>query len=178
VDADLWVASKKPDIKGFGAELRGWWEIDTIIRNVEKIWSSIIGVIAFLLFVSAGISVLNIIFMVVAERTIEIGTLMAIGAKAADIRRLFTCEAAIIGVVGGIGGIFVGNLVVVVMGLIGVPFDSPFSSGFITVYPKVNVFETLVVFIGAIAICLVAAFFPARKAAKVEPVRAFKGQVV
>ena len=178
VDADAWVFAMKPEIKALSADLRGWWEIDKIIRNVQKIWASIIGVIAFLLFVSAGISVLNIIFMVVAERTIEIGTLMAIGAKGSDIRRLFTCEALIIGIVGGLGGVVVGNAAVLFMGLSGVPFDSPFSSGFITVYPTVNLSETVLVMIGAIVICLFAAFFPARKAANVEPVRAFKGQVV
>jgi len=178
VDADQWVAAHKHEFSAMQAELRGWWEIDTIIRNVEKIWSSIIGVIAFLLFISAGISVLNIIFMVVAERTIEIGTLMAIGAKASDIRRLFTCEALIIGLVGGVGGAILGNFVVFVMGIKGVPFDSPFSSGFVTVFPRINTAETVVVFIGGVLICLAAAIFPSRKAARVEPVRAFKGQVV
>jgi ABC-type antimicrobial peptide transport system permease subunit len=148
-----------------------------MIRKVERIWKSIVGVIGFLLFVSCGISVLNIVFMLVAERTVEIGTLMAIGAKGRDIRRLFTLEAVLIGGLGGLAGAIAGNAVVLAMAIVGVPFDSPFSTDDIVVHPKMSLLVTVAVALVAVVICYVSALVPARRASRVEPVVAFRGQV-
>lgn len=160
-----------------GLDLRGWWQLDPMIKKVEKIWDSVVGVICFLLFISAGISVLNIIFMLVAERTVEIGTLMAIGAKPRDIKFLFASEAILIGSIGGIIGGIVANLALKIMDIVGVPFDSPFSSGVLLVHPKISMLVTGVIVLAGIVICYLSALAPARKAAAVEPVIAFRGQI-
>lgn len=176
-DAEKWVAASQAGAAAAGMDLRGWWQIDPMIREVERIWDSVVGVISVLLFISAGISVLNIVYMLVMERTTEIGTLMAIGARPRDIRRLFTLEAALIGLIGGAIGAFLGNLYVLGMDLIGVPFDSPFGGGKLTVHPTMSLVVTVFVFFGAIVICYVSALAPSRKAAHVEPVVAFRGQI-
>ncbi len=160
-----------------GLDLRGWWQLDPMIKKVEKIWDSVVGVICFLLFISAGISVLNIIFMLVAERTVEIGTLMAIGAKPRDIKFLFASEAILIGSIGGIIGGIVANLALKIMDIIGVPFDSPFSSGVLLVHPQISMLVTGVIVLAGIVICYLSALAPARKAAADEPVIAFRGQI-
>lgn len=174
-DAEKWVASWEG--KAPALDLRGWWKIDPMIREVERIWDSVVGVISLLLFVAAGISVLNIVFMLVMERTVEIGTLMAIGARPRDIRTLFTLEAALIGAIGGVLGAVLGNIALVAMDISGVPFDSPFSSGRIFVHPKVSLAVSALVCFAAILICYISALAPSRKASHVEPVVAFKGQV-
>ena len=115
--------------------------------------------------------------MLVAERTVEIGTLMALGAKPGDIKTLFTLEASIFGVIGGLLGALVGNAAVIAMDISGITFASPFGSGSFVMHPKISTAVTLVVFFGAIAICYISAIAPARKAASVEPVTAFRGQV-
>jgi putative ABC transport system permease protein len=176
-DADLWVAAMVPKMQAMGLDLRGWWQIDPIIRHAEKVWDSVLSVISLLLFLSAGISVLNIVYMLVSERIVEIGTLMAIGAKSRDIRALFTLEACMIGVLGGATGAFVGNVILVTMDIIGVPFDSPFGSGILMVHPKMDVLVTVAVAVAGVMICYLAALAPARGAAKVEPVVAFRGQI-
>lgn len=171
------VARHQDAAAAAGLDMRGWWQLDPMIKKVEKIWDSVVGVICFLLFVSAGISVLNIIYMLVAERTVEIGTLMAIGAKPRDIKFLFASEAILIGIIGGvIGGIFA-NTALKIMDIVGVPFDSPFSSGVLLVHPKTNLFVTVVIVTAGIVICYLSALAPARKAAAVEPVVAFRGQI-
>jgi putative ABC transport system permease protein len=177
VDAEHWVAAQAPVVAAQGLELRGWWQIDPIIRDAERIWDSVVGVISFLLFVSAGISVLNIVYMLVAERTVEIGTLMAIGARPRDIRTLFALEACLIGLLGGALGAFLGNAIILGMDVVGVPFDSPFGSGTLMVHPKANVLVTLAIAAAGVAICYVSALAPARKAARVQPVVAFRGQI-
>ncbi len=177
VVAERWVERYEAQARGAKAELRGWWRIEPMIKNVGKIWDSVVLVISSLLFLSTAISVLNIIFMMVAERTIEIGTLMAIGARPFDVKLLFTLEAALIGLFGGAGGAIVGNAVVIAMDLVGVPFKSPFGAGLLIVHPKASLGITALVFAGAVVICWLSALAPARKAALVEPVKAFRGQI-
>jgi len=177
VSIEQWVKEARNKSSAHGVEARGWWDIEPIIKNVEKIWDSVVGVIASLLFLSAGLSVLNIIFMLVAERTVEIGTLMAIGARGNDIRGLFALEASLIGVFGGIAGCIGGNLFVLGMDIVGVPFKSPFGSDQLLIHPKVDWMTTLIIFVSGVIICRVASISPARKAAMVEPVRAFRGQI-
>ena len=159
------------------ADLKGWWDIEPIIRKVGRIWDSVVLVITFLLFVSTALSVSNIIYMMVAERTVEIGTLMAIGARPFDVSLLFSLEAVLIGLFGGVSGMVVGTLAVVLMDIFGVPFDSPFGSDQLIVHPKISLGLALVVFAFGIIICQISALAPSRKAARVEPVRAFRGQI-
>jgi putative ABC transport system permease protein len=178
VIAEEWVKKYRDNVNQNGHELRGWWEVDPIIKDVEGIFYGTLAIVSILLFFSAGLSVLNMIFMMVAERTVEIGTLMALGARPLDIGKMFAGEAALIGAMGGgIGGV-VGNIVVIIMGAAGVPFKNPFSSGTIDVYPTINVADTALIAFGAVIICIVAAILPARKASMVEPVQAFRGQIV
>jgi putative ABC transport system permease protein len=177
VDAEGWVARVKPEAAAKGLDLKGWWTLDPLIRNIKKVWDSILGVITALLFMSAAFSVLNIIFMTVAERTVEIGTLAAIGAKPKDIRTLFMVEAALIGVLGGLVGSAVANTALFLVDRIGLEFDSPFGAGKIIVHPRVDGAMSLVISAIGIGICVISALAPARKAAQVEPVTAFRGQL-
>lgn len=177
VDAEAWVAKMTPEAEALGLDLRGWWQIDPMIRRFEKIWDSIVGVITGLLFLSAGISMLNIVYMMVSERTVEIGTLMAIGAKARDVRTLFTMEAAVIGLFGGVAGSIIANVILTGMYASGVEFQSPFGSGVLVVHPSPSLSASLIVTVLGILICAIAALAPARKAARVEPVVAFRGQI-
>jgi lipoprotein-releasing system permease protein len=134
-------------------------------------------VITILLFLSTALSVLNIIFMMVAERTIEIGTLMAIGAQGSDVKRLFAIEASLIGMIGGTAGLILGCLAVFLMDHIGVPFESPFGSGKLVIHPKNNFLVAGIILMAAVAICYISSIAPARKASLVEPVKAFRGQI-
>lgn len=176
-DAETWVDVKSHIADRTGAELRGWWDIEPLIRRVGTIWDSVVLVITFLLFLSTALSVLNIIFMMVAERTVEIGTLMAIGARPGDVRLLVSLEALLIGLFGGGIGVVVGNAVVFAMDRLGVPFDSPFGIDKLIIHPKVSLAVSAVVFLIGIVLCIVSSIAPARKAATVEPVRAFRGQI-
>lgn len=175
--AEDWYAAFLPKVDKDLAELRGWWQIDPIIRNVEDIMDTVISVISALLFLSAGLSLLNMIYVLVAERTVEIGTLMAIGARPRDIRRIFTLEAALLGLIGGTIGAVSGNIVVTIMNLRGIPFKNPFASGLILLRPEVSISVTLIVGLIAIIMCVVSALGPSHKASKVEPVQAFRGQI-
>lgn len=172
---ESWVQKMKGAV--IGVDLLGWWELEPVINNVGKIWDSVVALISTLLFLSTALSVMNIIFMTVNERVVEIGTLMAIGAKPREVRRLFGLEASFIGLAGGFLGLTVGNAVVQMMAYFGVPFESPFGGGVVVVYPEASLVTSLWVFAAAVFVCWVSGLLPARRAAKAEPVRAFRGQL-
>lgn len=177
VDAEKWVDTRVATAESNNADLKGWWDIEPIIRKVGRIWDSVVLVITFLLFVSTALSVSNIIYMMVAERTVEIGTLMAIGARPLDVSLLFSLEAILIGLFGGVSGVLIGTAAVFLMDMTGVPFDSPFGSDQLIVHPKISFAVAFVVFAFGIIICQISALAPSRKASRVEPVRAFRGQI-
>lgn len=172
-----WYDINKNIIFSQNGVLKPWWMLFPVIPQFQKLSESVTAIISILLFISAAVSVLNIIFMLVSERTTEIGTLMAIGSKRRQIRRLFMLESALIGFIGAAIGAAAGNIIVLIMGTLGVPFDNPFTSGYIFIYPKAEVTVTIWVGVLAVIICIIAAVIPANFASRLEPVKAFRGQV-
>ena len=148
-----------------------------MIRRVGRIFDSVVVLIGGLLFLSAGLSVLSIIFMMVSERTVEIGTLMAIGARPRDVWFLFALESAALGLFGGLLGGALGTVTVALMGAFGLPFQNPFGGGALVLHPSVHWGVSSAFAVAAIFICVIASLGPAQRASRVDPVRAFRGQL-
>jgi putative ABC transport system permease protein len=70
----------------------------------------LLGVAAISLLVGA-IGIANTMYTSVIERTREIGVMKAVGARNSDIAQMFTIESGLIGLIGGVGGIFIGLLI-------------------------------------------------------------------
>jgi len=139
--------------------------------------------IAAISLLVAGIGIMNIMTVSVMERTREIGILKAIGAKSRTILAMFLSEALLIGVVGGVIGVFAGY---------GISYGlAYFLSRFLQPAQRDTVFrqtETrpmelnpifplewiLIAFIFAILVCIIFGLYPARKAAKLDPVEALR----
>jgi putative ABC transport system permease protein len=121
----------------------------------------LIGVAAISLVVG-GIGVMNIMLVNVAERTREIGIRMAIGARAGDIQAQFLVEAVALALLGGLAGSIIGIIVIAgvskAMGWT-VPFDP-------------RPFIVSIAVSGGIGIGF--GFFPARRAARLDPIEALR----
>jgi macrolide transport system ATP-binding/permease protein len=131
--------------------------------RTQNTLSLMLGSIAAISLLVGGIGVMNIMLMTVRERTREIGIRMATGARQRDILRQFLTEAVMLSVVGGLFGIALALLV-----------------GGVLVLAEVAVQFSLVAVFGAFGCALVTGvifgFMPARKAARLDPVKALTSE--
>ena len=104
---------------------------------------------------------MNIMLVSVTERTREIGIRLAIGARAADVRAQFLIESIVLSMAGGAVGIVLGALLCLIPKLFG--WSTPASLTAILV---------AVLFAGAVGISF--GYYPARKAANLNPIEALR----
>ena len=123
-------------------------------RMMSHLSMIVLGVIVLV----GGASIANYMYANVFERRREIGTLMALGARSSVILRMFLLKALFLGIAGGISGYALGTVLAVTLGprLAGIP---------VLPMPMLIVWATGL----ALAIALVASFFPARRAARLDP---------
>lgn len=119
-------------------------------------------VIALITLLGAAIGLMNIMLVSVSERTREIGTRKAIGARSSTIKQQFLFETIFIGQLGGILGIILGVLVGNILTLI---FHSPF------VVPWLWMLTGVAICFG---VGLISGYLPAVKAAKLDPIEALR----
>jgi putative ABC transport system permease protein len=118
--------------------------------------------LVIILFVG-GAGIANYMYANVYERRREIGTLMALGADSFLIQRIFLLKALLLGLVGGICGFFLGTALAVILGpkLAGVP---------VLPMPLLALWATLI----SVFLALAASYFPARRAARLDPCSTFQ----
>ena len=133
-------------------------EFNTIL-GAMSLGISAIGGISLLV---GGIGVMNIMLVSVTERTPEIGVRKALGARRRDIRLQFVVEAMIICFIGGILGVLLG-------GILGLIMSS--AIGYISLPPLSGIVIALVF---SMAIGLFFGYYPANKAAKLDPIDALR----
>jgi len=110
----------------------------------------------------------------VVEKTKEIGMLMAMGARTKDIRNIFLAESSLLGLIGAAAGSLLGLAGIYYLGR--VPFEVAAGGSVITTLPLIlNPWDILLLNIVVVALSMVAALYPARKASRIDPVIALRG---
>jgi lipoprotein-releasing system permease protein len=159
---------------GFPYRARDWTEANRNLFAALKLQTVVSGIVLCLIVVVAAFNILATLTMVVKEKRRDIAILKSMGSSSAAIARLFVLQGAIIGVVGTL----VGNA----LGLGGCWLLSHYQ--FIELPKDVFLFDTLPVDVNpvnflvvgtvSIAICVLAALSPARRAASLVPVEVIR----
>ena len=132
--------------------------LDTM-ESVNDTLSLLLAGIASISLVVGGIGVMNVMLVSVTERTKEIGIRKSLGAKKSDILVQFLIEALVLCVCGGIIGVMLGILIGTVLGKMGYTFT-----------PNTSI--VILAFSSSALIGIIFGIFPARKAAKLNPIDA------
>ncbi len=139
-----------------------------LLGNITGILTAFLTAIASISLIVGGIGIMNIMLVSVIERTREIGLRKAIGATNADIMKQFLFEAVILTALGALVGILFGAFLVTVLYFILV---NTLSSGWFFSLPPTAIMVSVVV---ASITGIVFGLYPARKAAKKNPIDALR----
>jgi putative ABC transport system permease protein len=149
--------------------------LDTITSTMETLSFFLIGIASISLLVGA-IGISNTMFMSVMERTRLIGILKSLGSRNSEIMKLFLTESAIIGLMGGLLGVFLGLIIVGFISGAGISLMGmgrmATSTSVAVVTPELILFA---LFFSAI-IGVISGLIPARKAAKLQIVEAMRSE--
>jgi len=140
--------------------------INTLNQILDIVQVVLVGIASISLIVG-GIGIMNTMYTAVLERTKEIGIMKAVGARNSDIRNIFLIESGMLGIAGGLMGIFIGFLITKLAQFIA-------SSMGVTLKAA---FSPLLIF-GALSFAFIvgslSGVFPAMQAAELKPVDALR----
>lgn len=137
-------------------------EILAVAEQSSKAMSLLLGAVASISLIVGGIGIMNIMLVSVTERTREIGIRMAIGARRNDILLQFLTEAVLLTMIGGVTGI--------ILGAAGAMIVSNLLS-----WPTLISIESIsIAFFFSAVIGIFFGFYPARKAASLNPIDALR----
>lgn len=142
--------------------IRDMKDILNTMTSTTKMLTYLLGSIAAISLLVGGIGIMNIMLVSVTERTREIGIRLAIGAMQSEVLLQFLIEAIVLSTWGGIIGIFLG--LGVGYGVVQI-FELPYI---------INTQIILISFIFSTLIGVVFGYFPARKAARLNPIDALR----
>ncbi len=144
------------------------------IRTVFLIIDSVLGLLGGISLLVASFGIANTMIMSILERTREIGIMKAIGAEDREIRLTFFVEAAVIGVVGGVVGVLLAWGIDGVANRLAYRFIlKPQGASFIDFF-DLPLYLSLGAIVFALAVSIIAALYPASRAARIDPVRALR----
>lgn len=142
--------------------VRDMQEVVSTLTGTTRVLTALLSAVAAVSLLVGGIGIMNIMLVSVTERTREIGTRLAIGALEREVLMQFLIEAVVLSSFGGLCGIVIGMLAAGTGAyFLGIPF-----------IPNPGI--VLVAFLFSAAVGVVFGYFPARKAARLNPIDALR----
>ncbi len=139
-------------------------EIASMLTGINAVLTGLLSSVAAVSLLVGGIGIMNIMLVSVTERTREIGIRLAIGAQSGQVLMQFLVEAVVLSILGGVIGIVTGLAMAYVASRVMV---IPFS-------PQIGVVALAFGFSALVGV--VFGYFPARRAARLDPIEALRHQ--
>jgi putative ABC transport system permease protein len=137
-------------------------ELIATVSSITDILTILLGAIAGISLLVGGIGIMNIMFVSVTERTREIGLRMSIGGRGTDILKQFLVESILLSVLGGALGVLFGYLI------------ARGAGSLMSIPPIIKVKTVVLAFSVCFAIGVFFGWYPARKAANLNPIDALR----
>jgi lipoprotein-releasing system permease protein len=164
------IAAQIAQVAGPEYKVSNWTETNAPLFSALSLEKFVYFLVLLLIVLVAAFNIIATLVMVVMERRKEIAILRAMGARAGSIAAIFLCVGAALGVVGtvlGVGAGFVTSWAIGAYDLIHLPADLFIVS---TVPVRLYSMNFIAVAVAAIALCMVAALYPALHARALSPV--------
>lgn len=142
--------------------IRSQQEMAEMMNSTSDTMTVLLLVVACISLVVGGIGIMNIMYVSVTERTKEIGLRMSVGARGIDILGQFLVEAVLLSVTGGLIGVFVGVGAAICINI--------FAQWPIQIQP----WSVLLSFLVCTATGIFFGWYPAKKAARLDPIEAIR----
>ena len=157
-----------------------WQELNELSVQFEQFAGAYMVILYLIILGITATVVTNTLVMAVYERTREIGILSAIGMKGRRIMMAFLTEAALLATGGVLGGLVLGGLITAWVSSVGLVIPAAQGvTGILLgdkIYPYLATPDVISLTITAYVITLIASLYPARLAARMEPVEALHAQ--
>jgi macrolide transport system ATP-binding/permease protein len=142
--------------------IRNLSQIAETAESSSRIMALLLAAVASISLLVGGVGIMNILLVSVTERTREIGLRMAIGARRLHVLMQFLAEALLLSLIGGVAGILFGVGASEVISLI---------AGWPT---QISATAAIIGFVFAAAVGIFFGYYPARKAAALDPIQALR----
>lgn len=157
---------KKLTEAGYDVEIKTWQELSDFYTQVHGMFDMIFGFIFSIVITVVIMSVANSMGMTVVERTREIGTLRAIGLKRSGVIGLFTLESMLLTLIGCVTGMLITLAVRWGINVANISYTPPNSPSAVPLLVDMDTGRTLFTFLLMGIVGTLAAYMPARRAAK------------
>jgi len=159
-----------------------WREMNQVILQAIQAGMGMLYIMYLVVLAVVAVVIANTLLMSVFERIREMGILSALGMKGREILLMFVVEAGILGGVGVVLGVVLGSLGVFYLSRVGLHIGDMATMTTVsaaysdTMYARFAPAETIAVAIAAMVIILLASLYPARFAARLQPVDALRNE--
>jgi lipoprotein-releasing system permease protein len=165
------LAKRIESISGYKTE--GWKEANANFLKIFSVQKVITDVITGALLIVAAFGVLNILVMAVLERVNDIAILKSFGLSRGDITRIYLIQGFCIGLIGAVLGTISGKLLIEYLRRIDVKLEGLVRSEGLLMSESPQMYVTA--FAASIVVVMIASVYPARRAAKFDPVEVIRG---
>jgi len=162
------------NLQGYGYKAESWQTLYPDILETLAIEEFQNRLIMLLILIIAAFGIGSVMYMLVNEKTSEIGMFMAMGASGKNIRNIFLMESGILGIMGGLLGAVLGLLVALYLQSLEIKMDAPGGQE-ISLPVVINAGSFLGIVVVAAALSVIAGMYPAWKASRLDPALAING---
>ena len=166
----------------YALNIQTWRDMQGPLLAAVRLETTILNILLFLIIAVAGFGILATFFMIVVEKTRDIGTLKALGASSTGVMSIFLSYGVLLGIVGSVVGMvgglvfikYINNIAAIIEDITGQEVFDPTVYYFNSIPTIIDPWTIFWVVLGSIAIATMASVLPSLRAARMHPVRSLR----